>query len=202
MNLPPEIAMKYQRLQDGLRPLPSLAVAFSGGVDSALLLAAAVSVLGRRVVALTADSPLHPARETRAAVDIGGWLKVRHVVVRTEEMKQADFRANTRDRCYICKKLIFRRLMDEAASRGIAHLAHGVNQDDLSDYRPGLRAAEEMAVMAPLQDAGLVTFPLFLRISRPGRLDDLSRTLAGVLDDRVRVHVRGVFIRLDDLLTG
>jgi pyridinium-3,5-biscarboxylic acid mononucleotide sulfurtransferase len=155
MALTPDIAMKYDRLKDRLRPLPYLAVAFSGGVDSTLLLAAAVEVLESRVVALTADSPVHPARETRAAVDISGRLKARHILIRTTEMNQADFRANTRDRCYICKKLIFGQLMTHAATLGIAHLAHGVNRDDLGDYRPGLRAAEELAVIAPLLEARL-----------------------------------------------
>lgn len=184
MNLPSEISTKYERLQEILRPLPSLAVAFSGGVDSALVLAAAVAVLERRVVALTADSPLHPARETRAAVDIGGRLGVRHIVVRTEEMAQADFRANTRERCYICKKLIFRRLMSVAASLGIAHMAHGVNQDDLSDYRPGLRAAEEMAVMAPLVDAGLAKTEI-RRLARALGLPNWDRPAMACLASRI-----------------
>ena len=155
MTLPPDIRIKYDQLKDRLRPLPSLAVAFSGGVDSTLLLAAAVEMLGRRVVALTADSPVHPARETRTALDIGSRLKVHHILVRTTEMEQAGFRANTRDRCYICKKLIFRQLMVEAAKLGITHMAHGANLDDLGDYRPGLQAAEELAVIAPLMEARL-----------------------------------------------
>ena len=184
MNLPSEISTKYERLQEILRPLPSLAVAFSGGVDSALLLAAAVAALGPRVVALTADSPLHPARETRTAVDIGGRLQVRHIVVRTEEMEQADFRANTRERCYICKKLIFGRLMAEAAALGFAHMAHGVNQDDLSDYRPGLRAAEEMAVMAPLVDAGLAKAEI-RRLARALGLPNWDRPAMACLASRI-----------------
>ena len=155
MAINDELSNKYDQLRGILEQIPSLAVAFSGGVDSSLLLAAAVDALGSRVVALTADSPVHPARETRAAIEIGGRLKVRHILVRTDEMDQAAFLANTPDRCYICKKMIFKRLMAEAAALGIDHMAHGVNLDDLSDYRPGLRAAAEMQVIAPLVDAGL-----------------------------------------------
>lgn len=150
-----ELSGKYDQLRGIIARIPSLAVAFSGGVDSSLLLAVAVEVLGSRVVALTADSPIHPARETRAAIETGSLLKVRHILVRTDEMDQAAFQANTPDRCYICKKLIFNRLMAVADVLGINHVAHGVNLDDLSDYRPGLRAAAEMKVISPLVDAGL-----------------------------------------------
>jgi uncharacterized protein len=184
MALPPDIADKYDRLRARLAPLPSLGVAFSGGVDSALLLAASVAVLGDRVVALTGDSPLHPARETRTAIDIAGRLKVRHILVHTEEMKQAAFRANTRDRCYICKKLIFGRLMAEAGARGITHLAHGVNQDDLSDYRPGLRAAAEMAVIAPLADVQLAKSEVRL-LARELGLPNWERPAMACLASRI-----------------
>lgn len=155
MNTGSELPLKFDALRMILSRLPSLAVGFSGGVDSSLLLAAAVDVLGERVVALTADSPLHPAREVRAAIEIGGLLKVRHILVRTAEMQAPAFRANARDRCYVCKQIIFKRLMAEAARLGVAHLAHGVNLDDLRDYRPGLRAAAELKVAAPLVEAGL-----------------------------------------------
>lgn len=155
MTIRPEVSDRYNRLRDSLERLPSLAVAFSGGVDSSLLLAAAADALGDRVVALTAESPVHPAREIRAAIETGSFLKIRHVLVRTDEMEQSAFRANTPDRCYICKKIIFKRLMAEAAVLGGGHLAHGANLDDFNDYRPGLRAATEMQVIAPLVDAGL-----------------------------------------------
>jgi pyridinium-3,5-biscarboxylic acid mononucleotide sulfurtransferase len=155
MTIRPEVSNKYNRLRDSLERLPFLAVAFSGGVDSSLLLAAAADALGDRVVALTAESPVHPAREIQVAIETGSFLKIRHVLVRTDEMAQSAFRANTPDRCYICKKIIFKRLMAEAAVLGGGHLAHGANLDDFNDYRPGLRAATEMQVIAPLVDAGL-----------------------------------------------
>jgi uncharacterized protein len=184
MPVTPELTAKYNQLKARIASLPSLAVAFSGGVDSTLLLAAAVEVLGNRTLALTADSPLHPARETRAAVDIAGRLQVRHIVVRTEEMKQPDFRANTRDRCYICKKMIFRDLMSQAEARGIHHLAHGVNQDDLSDYRPGLKAAKEMRVLAPLLDVRLTKAEVRLLVKAQG-LPNWNRPAMACLASRI-----------------
>ena len=156
MEIPFTLGRKRARLNAVLGRMPSLAVALSGGVDSSLLLAAAVEVLGAgRVVALTADSPVHPEREIRAAVRIGGQLKVHHLLVRTDEMEAPAFRANTRERCYICKRIIFQRLQEEACRLGFAHLAHGANRDDLGDFRPGLRAAAEMKIAAPLVEADL-----------------------------------------------
>lgn len=155
MVLDAALVRKYQHLKRVLGQMPSLAVGFSGGVDSSLLLAAAAEALGERVVALTADSPLHPNRQVRAAIATGHLLRVRHILVRTRELSQPAFRANTRDRCYICKQIIFKCLMEEAARLGIARLAHGVNTDDLADYRPGLKAARELKVVAPLVEAGM-----------------------------------------------
>lgn len=184
MAMNAKLSNKYDRLRALVERLPSLAVAFSGGVDSSLLLAVAADVLGRRVVALTADSPIHPARETRAAIAIGSLLKVRHILVRTDEMKQMTFRANTPERCYICKKLIFNHLMTVATDLGIDHVAHGVNRDDLSDFRPGLRAASEMQVVAPLVDAGLSKAEIRLLAQERG-LPNWNRPAMACLASRI-----------------
>jgi len=184
MSITPELSAKYDQLKGILEKIPSLAVAFSGGVDSSLLLAAAVDALGEHVVALTADSPVHPARETRAAIDIGSRLNVRHVLVRTKEMEQSAFRANTPERCYVCKKIIFKRLMSEATTLGIRHVAHGVNLDDLSDYRPGLRAAAEMRVISPLVDAGLSKADIRL-LAKEWQLPNWNRPAMACLASRI-----------------
>lgn len=184
MSIPPELSAKYDQLKGILEKIPSLAVAFSGGVDSSLLLAAAVDVQAGPVVALTADSPVHPARETRAAIDIGCRLKVRHILVRTNEMDQSAFRANTPERCYVCKNIIFQHLMAEAMARGIRHVAHGINLDDLGDYRPGLRAAAEMQVIAPLVDAGLSKADIRL-LAKERQLPNWNRPAMACLASRI-----------------
>lgn len=184
MSITPELSAKYDQLKGILEKIPSLAVAFSGGVDSSLLLAAAVDAQEGPVVALTADSPVHPARETRAAIDIGCRLKVRHILVRTNEMDQSAFRANTPERCYVCKKIIFERLMAEAMARGIRRVAHGVNLDDLGDYRPGLRAATEMQVLSPLVDAGLSKADIRL-LAKERQLPNWNRPAMACLASRI-----------------
>jgi uncharacterized protein len=146
---------KMVQLQQALQALHPLAVAFSGGVDSSLLLAAAVDALGRDVLAVTAVSPLHPRRETRLAIALARDLGVRHLLLRSDEMGQDLFTANPPDRCYHCKRGLLGQIWQAVRCRGYTHLVHGANRDDLGDYRPGQRAAREMAVMAPLIDVGL-----------------------------------------------
>jgi uncharacterized protein len=130
-------------------------VALSGGVDSAVLLAEAHAVLGNRVVAVTAHSPIHPDQEVADAAKIAIEFGVTHLIVDSGEIERADFLANTPQRCYICKKAVFGQLLALIRQHGIQHLAHGANVDDLGDYRPGLSAARELGVAAPLLDAGL-----------------------------------------------
>jgi uncharacterized protein len=148
-------ADKKKRLIGILQAYDGLVVAFSGGVDSTFLLAAAKEALGDRVTAVTADSPIHSRREIREALETAKALGVTHIVVPFAEMTDPGFATNPPDRCYTCKQLIFAEIIRIAASMGMERVAHGVNLDDLGDYRPGLKAAEEMGVVAPLADAGL-----------------------------------------------
>jgi uncharacterized protein len=146
---------KQKRLTERLAGFDRLAVALSGGVDSALLLAEAQAVLGNRVIAVTARSPIHPEREVADAVSIADFLGVEHLIVDSNESEHTDFLANPPERCYICKKVIFGQLISVVGQQGFSNLAHGANADDRGDYRPGLQAAEELGVAAPLMDAGL-----------------------------------------------
>ncbi len=132
-----------------------LAVALSGGVDSALLLAEAHAVLGNRVIAVTARSPIHPNTEIEDAARIAANLGVAHFIVDFADMGESEFLANTSERCYICKKSVFGHLLKLVRQKGFQHLAHGANVDDRGDYRPGMRAARELGVAAPLMEAGL-----------------------------------------------
>ena len=138
-----------------LADLDSLLVAFSGGVDSAFLLVMARQALGEKVVAVTASSSIHPVRETEAAKDFARERGISHVVFPSEELNIPGFAANSPDRCYFCKRNLFENLVGMAGEKGLKHVAHGANLDDLSDYRPGFRAAEEACVMAPLIDSQL-----------------------------------------------
>lgn len=151
----PSRAKKKKRLTAILKAYDRLVVAFSGGVDSTFLLAAAQEALGERVTAVTADSPIHSRREIREALETAKALGVKHIVMPFAEMTVPGFAANPPDRCYTCKQIIFAEIIRIAASMGVERVAHGVNLDDLGDYRPGLKAAEEMGVAAPLVEAGL-----------------------------------------------
>lgn len=150
-----ELNNKKNRLYLTLKNLDSLMVAFSGGVDSALLLAVAYEALGRKVAAITAASDIHPAKEKEAAIEFAKKLDIKHIMLESKEMSHPDFVANRKDRCYICKKILFKDILTIAAQLGIKNVAHGANTDDLKDFRPGLKAAHELGVIAPLIDAKL-----------------------------------------------
>jgi uncharacterized protein len=149
------IQEKKERLVSVLNTFDGLMVAFSGGVDSTFLLAVAQEVFPEKLVAVTAESPVHPRREKQAAVDVARELGVRQIVLPSREMSQPDFVANPQNRCYVCKKYLFEDLIKLASEIGIPHIAHGANRDDLADFRPGFEAAREMGIHAPMVEAGL-----------------------------------------------
>jgi uncharacterized protein len=155
MTNPEEVEGKRQALSDRLTGLDSLLVAFSGGVDSTFLLAMAHRVLGRNAVACTATSIIYPAREMKEAMAFTRREKIEHIVIPSEVMRLSFFPQNNPDRCYHCKRHLFENLKNLAKQKGLRHVVHAANLDDLKDYRPGWRAAEEMGIIAPLVDAQL-----------------------------------------------
>lgn len=167
-----------------LKSLPSLAVAFSGGVDSTLLLSMAAEALGERVLAVTAMSPIHPRREIADAIDLAGRLRCRHLLLRSLEMDRPEFYRNHPDRCYVCKQGLLRQIKTAAARRGFSCLAHGANVDDHQDYRPGLRAAEELGVLAPLATAGM-TKSMIRQLARERGLANWDRPAMACLATRI-----------------
>ena len=148
-------ADKYQALLDRLEGLESVLVAYSGGIDSTLLAFAAHAVLGENTAAVLASSDTYPGREAVAARDLAATLGFRLVEVETSELADPRFAANAPDRCYHCKSELFGLLQSVANVQGLAHVADGSNADDLSDHRPGRRAASENDVVSPLADVGL-----------------------------------------------
>lgn len=146
---------KRARLDALVRNLGGVVVAFSGGVDSAYLLAAAFDALGGRCVAATAVSPSLAREELAVAERVAAALGVRHLRVETREFEDARYLRNDANRCYFCKHALFTELGRLAGELGLPALAYGANADDRGDYRPGMRAAAEFGVHAPLLDAGL-----------------------------------------------
>ena len=147
---------KWQEFEARLKGLGRVAVAFSGGVDSALLVRLAADVLGAdNVLALTAVSQLNPARETTLARDIAGGCGVRAIHVTIDALAVPEVAANPPDRCYHCKRAIFGTLMNVARAEGFPWLLDGSNASDRGDYRPGKRAAVELGAVSPFDECGI-----------------------------------------------
>jgi len=138
-----------------LKKLDSLLIAFSGGVDSTFLLFLAHQTLGKNVMAVTANSAIHPIREIENARTFAHEKRIQHVVFESNEMNLPAFVSNDADRCYWCKQHMLQALLKMAGEKDIKNVAHGANLDDLKDFRPGFRAANEAGVIAPLTDAQL-----------------------------------------------
>ena len=141
----------YRSLAD----LPSVIVAYSGGVDSALVAFAATRALGPNALCVTAESPSYPDRHRRIAIDLATRFGFRHEFIRTAEMDRPEYRANPANRCYYCKQELYTHLSAIARERGIPVIVDGSNADDRGDYRPGRQAAREFNVRSPLDEAGL-----------------------------------------------
>ncbi len=150
-----ELEEKYRRLMQILEAMGGVVVAYSGGVDSSLLLKVSVDVLGDRALAVTAESETYPAREGAEAIELARRLGARHRVIHTEELAIQHFADNPPERCYYCKTELFEKLLGIAREEGLAAVADGSNVDDADDYRPGMRAAAELGVRSPLREAGL-----------------------------------------------
>jgi len=159
---------KIKQLHEHIARLGGVAVAFSGGTDSTLLLANSLDVLGpEHVLAITADSPTLPRSELAEAQALARELGARHLIVATDGMHDARFAANPPDRCYYCKQELFRHMRQVADQQGYRYLVYGATADDVGDFRLGMRAAHEAGAVAPLLEAGL---------SKP-EVRDLSRQL-------------------------
>jgi uncharacterized protein len=146
---------RYEELKSHLRTLGSVVIGLSGGVDSALLAAAAYDALGREALAVSGHSATHPESELADAKALAAALGIRHFVIDTTEMDDPDFAANGPRRCYFCKKHLFGEMWRIARDEGLAYVIEGSNRDDLSDYRPGMDALRELGVRSPFVELNI-----------------------------------------------
>lgn len=177
-------AGKLNALEDRLRSLGSLMVAYSGGVDSAFLAAVAHRVLGNRMLAVLADSPSLGRRDMEQAKTFAETHGIPLRIIQTEELQNPEYQRNDASRCFHCKTELFESMKKLGAELGFSNIAYGMNADDRRDYRPGQRAAEEHEVLAPLADVGLTKLEI-RSLAREAQYTLWDRPAAPCLSSRV-----------------
>jgi uncharacterized protein len=205
-TLSTELSAKYERLLAILRRQSTVAVAFSGGIDSTVVALAAREALGERAVAVTADSPSVPRAEVEEARRLAGLIGIRHLVVETNEFEDPNYVRNDGTRCYFCKSELYSRIETLLPDLGVDTICSGANLDDAGDYRPGLKAASEHRVRHPLQEAGFTKadvravalargLPTWDKPASPCLSSRLAPGVAVTLERTARVEAAEVYLR-------
>ncbi len=187
--IPRTTQTKLRRLRTILKKMGKVLIAFSGGVDSTLLLKTAAEELGPGVLAVIATSETYPEREIKAARDLARRLGVAHRVIKTRELENPAFAENSPQRCYHCKQELFSRLKAIAAKESIPYILDGSNYDDRGDYRPGAKAGQELGVRSPLREAGLTKAEIRL-LSRSFDLPTWDKPSLACLASRFPYYTR------------
>lgn len=183
-DLPPDLALKRDRLLDLLHSYGSCAVAFSGGLDSTVLAKAAQLALGDRAVAVTGQSDSLAVGELDESREVARQIGIRHEIVTTGELSIPAYQANQSDRCYHCKSELFAQVEQVAQRLGMAVVADGSNRDDHGEYRPGLHAAAQRNVRSPLAECGL-TKPEIRQLAEHWGLPTWNKPATPCLSSRV-----------------